>query len=123
MPSRPPARTGAAASRYRTAADFLVADEGRQAVEHDASIDLRRACAWRAVRREQIALARRLQARALEQVDVLIDRPADKDHDLIVEHIERPGALLLQRRVVLDQALRDRHGLDRAFFHAGAQLR
>ena len=84
-------------------------------------IDLGRACASAAgPTRTDRARSSPAGSRAVEQIDVLVDRPPDEHHDLIVEHLERPGALLLQRRVVLDQALRDVAVLDRAFFDARA---
>ena len=100
------------------------ADEGRQPVEHDPAIHVGGRAPRQETRGEQVALARRLQLRALEEVHVLIDGAPDQHHDLIVERRQRArAARLLQRRVVLDQPLRDQRGLRRRFFDAGAELR
>ena len=94
----------------RHGADLFVADEGRQPVEHDASIDVARRAHREQPRRKEIACAGRLQAIAIEQVDVFVDGAPDEHHDLIVDRRQRAGAALLQRRVILDQALRRRDG-------------
>ncbi len=57
-------------------AHFLLGDKGRQAVHDDASIDLSRGARGEQSGRVQVALARRLKARAGEQIDVLVDRPS-----------------------------------------------
>ncbi len=74
------------------------------------------------VRREEVALAGRLQPRAIEQVDVLIDGPAHEHHELIVDRLQRIRPALLQRGVVFDEPLRDGRRLDRRLFDAGAEL-
>ncbi len=70
-------------------ADLLLADVGRQSVEQDRAIDVARRARRQQLRREQIACARRLQARAIEQVHVLVDRAPNQHHDLIVDSVER----------------------------------
>ena len=52
---------------------------------------------------EQVALARCAQRRAAIDVDVLIDRAAEPDHDVVARR--RPRVTLLQRDVFLDDAL------------------
>ncbi len=63
------------------------------------------------------------EARPIEEVDVLVDGPPHEHHDLVVDRGERAGAALLQRRVVLDEALRRGDGSRGRLLGAGAQLR
>ena len=104
-------------------ADLLLADERRQPIEQDRSVDVARRARREQLRREEVARAGRLQARPVEQVDVLVDGAADEHHDLIVDRVERRGAALLQRRVVLDQALRRGDGSRGRLLGAGEELR
>ena len=107
----------------RQIADLFQADEGRQPIEQDRAIDVARRARRQHLRGKEIPGAGRLQARPVEQVHVLVDRAAHQHQDLIVDRVERRGAPLLQRRVVLDQALRRGHGTGRGLGRAVEQLR
>ena len=87
--------------------ELFDADEGRQPIEHDPPVDPAGRPRRQQPRREQVALARRLEARPLEQVHVLVDGAADEHHDLVVDGRQPGRAALLQGGVVLDEPLRD----------------
>ena len=111
--SRPPARTGAAAIMYGNVADAILADEARQPLQRDRAIDVVGRPGRQQPGREQVALARRDELGAVEDVDVLIDHLADPDHHVVARRREPFGAAAQQRVRLLDDALRDRCGARR----------
>src|SRR5688500_15328983 len=64
----------------RKVTDAFFAKERRQALEGNLSVDLRRRARRQQARREEIALARRQQVGAGEQVDVLIENLTELHH-------------------------------------------
>ena len=82
-------------------------DKRRQPVERDRAVHVGRRAHRQQPRLEEIALARGLEAGAIVQIDILVDRPTNKNHDLIVDRLESTRPALLKRGVVFDEALRD----------------
>ena len=89
-------------------ADALSRDERRFVAQAKGAVDLGRRARRQQAGREQIALARGEQPRAHEDVHVLIDQPADPDHQVVVD----AQALLrgAWRHEVLDHAAGRRRG-------------
>ncbi|HZW75565.1 MAG TPA: hypothetical protein VFF43_18610, partial [Caldimonas sp.] len=106
----------------RKVCDLLDADEDRQPLEDHFAVRGARRPHREQPRREQVALARGFEPRTVEQIDVLTDRASDEHHQRIVDGRQRRRAALLQRGVVLDEALRDRRGLRRGVFEIGLRL-
>ena len=104
-------------------ADLFLTDIGRQPIQQNRAVDVAGRARREQLRREQIARAGRLQPRPVEQIDVLVDGAPDQHHDLIVDRVERGGAALLERRVVLDQTLRRGDRARRRLRGAVEQLR
>ena len=61
--------------------------------QHDRAIDVVRRARRQQARREQVALARRDQLGAVEDVDVLIDHLADPDHHVVAQRARSPRLL------------------------------
>ena len=104
-------------NQIRHGAELILVDEARQPLQLDRAIDVVRRARRQEARREEIALARRDELGAVENVDVLIDDLADPHHHVVVERTDAFGAAAQQRVGFLDDALGDgrrprRLGLD-----------
>ncbi len=101
-------------------ADALSSDERGFVAQAKGSVNLRIRASRKQSGREQIALARREQPCAHEHVHVLIDQPADPDHQVVVD----AQALLrgAWSREVLDHAAGRRRGAHGLLFDARLHL-
>ena len=92
----------------RDGPDLILVHEARKPIEHDRAIDVVRRARGQEARREQVALARREQLGAVEDVDVLLDHLADRDQHVVAARRNLLAVAPPQRVGLLDDALR--HG-------------
>ena len=92
----------------RERADLILVDEARQPLQHDRAVDIVGRARRQEARGEQVALARREQLGAREDVDVLIDHLADPDHHVVADRRRRRRVAAQERVRLLDHPLRDR---------------
>ena len=107
--------------QVRHRAELVFVDEARQPLQHDGAIDVVRRSRRQQARREEIALARRDQLRAVEDVDVLIDDLADPHHHVVVAALDAVGAAIQERVGLFDDALRHRRRARRFALNVLAQ--
>ncbi len=88
----------------RVGADRFAGHERRPALEQDGAIDVALGARRQEARREQVALARREQPRAVEDVDVLRDDSTQPDHQVVVDRRGRGAVGGFERADVLDDA-------------------
>ncbi len=105
----------------RDGADLILVDEAGQPLQHDRAVDVVRRARRQEPGGEQIALARREQLRAVEDVDVLIDHLADPHHHVVAARRDLFVAATPERVGFLDDALRHGGGARRFRLHRIAQ--